>query len=113
MPFPHTLSALLFQMQNRLGMYIHPPTLPSLMNFISGYTTATRCHHIDEPDTLCPFHDFVAQQPGYAESTAGLANMILAYVCGFSPADVDCRISYPSRFPHSSMPKQSSCFTGC
>ena len=60
MPFPHTLSALLFQMQNRLGMYINPPTLPSLMNVISGYTTATRCHHIDEPGTLRPFHDFVA-----------------------------------------------------
>ena len=89
MPFPNTLSALLFQMQNRLGMYIHPPTLPSLMNFISGYTTATRCHHIDEPDTLCSFHDFVAQQLGYAESTAGFANMILAYVCGFNPADID------------------------
>ena len=58
------------------------------MNFISGYSTATRCHHIDEPGTLRPFHDFVARQPGYAESTAGLANMILAYVCGFGPADI-------------------------
>ena len=89
MPFPHTLSALLFQMQNRLGMYINPPILPSLMNFISGYTMATRCHHIDEPGTLRPFHDFVAQQLGYAESTAGFANMILAYVYGFSPANID------------------------
>ena len=70
-------------------LYINPPTLPSLLNFISGYTTAARCHHIDEPDTLRPFHDFVAQQPGYAESTAGFANMILACVCGFSPADID------------------------
>ena len=54
MPFPNTLPALLSQMQNRLGMYINPPTLPSLMNFISGYTMATRCHHIDEPDILRP-----------------------------------------------------------
>ena len=89
MPFPNNLSALLFQMQNRLGMYINPPILPSLMNFISGYTMATRCHHIDEPGTLRPFHDFVAQQLGYAESTAGFANMILAYVYGFSPANID------------------------
>ena len=89
MPSPNTLSALLFQMQSRLGMYINPPTLPSLINFISGYTMATRCHHIDEPDTLRSFHNFVAQQLGYAESTAGFANMILAYVYGFSPADID------------------------
>ena len=89
MPFPNTLPALLSQMQNRLGMYINPPTLPSLMNFINGYIMATRCHHIDEPNTLHPFHDFVAQQLGYAESTAGFANMILAYVYGFSPANID------------------------
>jgi len=89
MSSPTTLSTLLFQMQNRFGMYINPPTLPSLMNFISGYTMATRCHHIDESDILRPFHDFVAQQLGYAESTAGFANMILASICGFSPTDID------------------------
>lgn len=76
-------------MQQRLGMYITPPTLPSLMNFISGYSMAINLHNINEPDTLQSFHSFVAQQLGYTESTAGWANMILAHVCGLKPNSFD------------------------
>lgn len=85
-----SLYPLLQQMKIRLGMYIQPPTLPSLQNFIFGYQMALGVHKIDENLIFSKnFSDFVAQKYHFHESTAGFANMILAVAMGFDPQHID------------------------
>ncbi len=85
-----TLYTLLHQMKQRLGMYIEPPTLPALVNFLTGYQLALYQHNLAtlEHSFLRSIHDFTAQKLGYSSSTAGFANMILAHICGFHPQEI-------------------------
>ncbi|MDO4229267.1 MAG: hypothetical protein Q4C98_05585 [Capnocytophaga sp.] len=76
--------------KKRPGMYLgNSPNLPKLRDFILGYETAVFIHQINEPKFNCQFSTFVARQLGYGESTAGFVNMILAYVIGFEPKQID------------------------
>ncbi|MDO5106146.1 hypothetical protein [Capnocytophaga sp.] len=84
---PKNLYELLQMMQLRLGMYISPPTLPSLWNFVLGYKSAFWILG-KKDDSLDGFDDFVAKKLGFYESTAGFVNMILAHTQGFESKNI-------------------------
>lgn len=84
---PKNTYDLLQQLRLRPAMYINPPTLPNLQNFLAGYHTALFMHDIPD-DFLNNFTDFVADKLGFYESTAGFCHMILAYITGFDPKTI-------------------------
>jgi hypothetical protein len=70
-------------------MWTGEATLKSINNYISGYYHALLDNKIvQKPHTDEPFFDWVAKKLGYYESTAGWANMILAFSIGFKPENI-------------------------
>lgn len=64
-------------------------TLKSIRTFVAGYYWALTENKIVAESTNEPFFDWVANKLGYFESTAGWANMILAYSIGFDPGNIN------------------------
>lgn len=80
---------LLKTIEQRPIMWTGEASLKSIKTFVSGYYLALIDNkivneHIDEP-----FFDWVANKLGYFESTAGWANMILAYSIGVKPENIN------------------------
>jgi hypothetical protein len=64
--------------------------LKSIATYIQGYWDGlTEQNTIDAIQPAEPFHDWVANRLGFFESTAGWANMILAFSLGLDPKNVD------------------------
>jgi hypothetical protein len=77
------------QIEPRPAMWTGEATLKSIHNYISGYYHALQDNKIVQKSaTDEPFFDWVANKLGYYESTAGWANMILAYSMGFKPENI-------------------------
>lgn len=77
---------ILKQIEQRPALWTGEATLKSIHIFISGYYQALLDHKIVliiHPEQ--PFFEWVAKKLGYNESTAGWANMILAFTLGFKP----------------------------
>lgn len=80
---------ILKQIEPRPAMWTGEATLKSIHNYISGYYRALLDNKIvQKPHTDEPFFDWVAKKLGYYESTAGWANMILAFSMGFKPENI-------------------------
>ena len=78
---------LLKKMEKRPGMWTGENTLKSIVSFISGYSIATEDYDVDADFGISKkFHDWIAIRLGCYESTAGWANMILAYTIGMDPS---------------------------
>jgi len=71
-------------------MWIGEPSPDRLNLFLAGYCSAME--QVGLKDIATPpfhgFHDWVAERFGFAESTAGWPNMILAVTLGLDPATV-------------------------
>lgn len=76
---PSNLYSLLALIRDKPELYIGNKTLTTLYNNINGYNLC--CFVNDIKEDLIPdwaeFHDFVAFQLNYYESTSGYKNMIL------------------------------------
>ena len=86
----YSIYDLLAIIRKRPGMYIGEITLNNLFNYISGYRAAMDIAGIEDisiPE-FYDFHEFVKEQYGYRESTAGWANMILAVTIGLNPSEI-------------------------
>lgn len=71
-------------------MWTGDVSLRSIHTYLSGYEHALSDLKVI-PSSLAapdPFFDWVANKLGYYESTAGWANMILAYSMGFEPRQI-------------------------
>jgi hypothetical protein len=79
---------LLKEIEKRPTMWIGETDLKSIKNFVSGYYLALIDNKIVPENIDEPFFDWVANKLGYFESTAGWANMILAYSLGFEPENI-------------------------
>lgn len=79
---------LLKEIEKRQAMWTGEASLKSIKIFVSGYYQALRDNKIVEENFDEPFFDWVANKLGYFESTAGWANMILAYSIGFKPESI-------------------------
>ncbi|UTN02973.1 hypothetical protein L0669_16735 [Flavobacterium bizetiae] len=79
---------LLKEIEKRPAMWTGEASLKSIKIFVSGYYQALRDNKIVEENIDEPFFDWVANKLGYFESTAGWANMILAYSIGFKPESI-------------------------
>ncbi len=76
-------------MEARPGMWTGEATLRSIHTYITGYYHALLDNKfVPKSHTDEPFFDWVANKLGYYESTAGWANMILAYSMGFKPKGI-------------------------
>ena len=74
------------RMEHRPTMWTGENSLRSMATYVQGYKDALGDNNlIAETDLDDPFFDWVAGKLGYFESTAGWANMILAYSLGFDP----------------------------
>jgi hypothetical protein len=77
---------ILKKIESQPAMWTGEATLKSINIYISGYYYALLENKIaQQPKVNEPFFDWVAKKLGYYESTAGWANMILAYCMGFKP----------------------------
>lgn len=82
------LYPILTQMQARPAMFTGELSLRSIHTFLQGYSMALDQHQLlKSPDTFS-FNEWVAQQLGFKESTAGWANMILAVTLGLEPTTI-------------------------
>ena len=79
---------LLKEIEKRPAMWTGEVNLKSIKIFVSGYYLALINHKIVPENINEPFFDWVANKLGYFESTAGWANMILAYSVGFEPESI-------------------------
>ncbi|MEZ0128929.1 hypothetical protein AB9T88_03725 [Flavobacterium sp. LBUM151] len=76
---PSNLYSLLDLIRDKPELYIGNKSLTTLYNNINGYNLCCFVNNIKEdliPD-WAEFHDFVAFQLNYSESTSGYRNMIL------------------------------------
>jgi hypothetical protein len=81
---------ILKQIELHPAMWTGEATLDSIRNYISGYYHALLDNKIvHKAHTDEPFFDWVANKLGYYESSAGWANMILAYCMGFKPQEIN------------------------
>lgn len=70
-------------------MWTGEASLKSIGIYVSGYYHALLDNKIaDKAPSNEPFFDWVAKKFGYYESTAGWANMILAYSMEFKPENI-------------------------
>lgn len=79
---------LLKEIEKRPAMWTGEVNLKSIKLFVSGYYQALIDNKIVPENIDEPFFDWVANKLGYFESTAGWANMILAYTLGFEPQSI-------------------------
>jgi hypothetical protein len=79
---------LLKEIEKRPVMWTGEVNLKSIKLFVSGYYQALIDNKIVPENIDEPFFDWVANKLGYFESTAGWANMILAYTLGFEPQSI-------------------------
>ena len=79
---------LLKEIEKRPAMWTGEVNLKSIRLFVSGYYQALIDNKIVPENIDEPFFDWVANKLGYFESTAGWANMILAYTLGFEPQSI-------------------------
>lgn len=79
---------LLKMIEKRPAMYVGEATLNNIKIFVSGYYAALLENNIISESLNEPFFDWTAQKLGFYESTAGWANMILAYSLGINPKTV-------------------------
>ena len=79
---------LLKEIEKRPAIWTGEADLKSIKNFVSGYYQALIDNKIVPENIDEPFFDWVADKLGYFESTAGWANMILAYSIGFKPESI-------------------------
>jgi len=79
---------LLKEIEKRPAMWTGEVNLKSIKLFVSGYYQALIDNKIVPENIDEPFFDWVANKLGYFESTAGWANMILAYSLGFEPRSI-------------------------
>jgi len=86
--------AVLNRIKDRPEMWTGSEGLDSIHQFISGYwealvDTGQVKSHSRGTGALDPFTDWIALRLGYAESTAGWANMILAHCLEIPPEEID------------------------
>ncbi|MFB9080432.1 hypothetical protein ACFFLS_20060 [Flavobacterium procerum] len=74
--------------EKRPGMFIGELSLDRINLFVTGYYTALIENNLIAESKNESFFDWTAQKLGYYESTAGWANMILAYSLGFDPKEI-------------------------
>lgn len=79
---------LLKAIEQRPIMWTGEASLKSINTFVSGYYLALIENKIVNEHIEEPFFDWVAKKLGYSASTAGWANMILAYSIGFKPENI-------------------------
>ena len=80
---------LLKLFERRTALYTGQLSLYSIDAYLAGYSHALRDNEIKEKNlSNISFHDYVANKLGYYESTAGWANMILAYSIGLIPRNI-------------------------
>ncbi len=84
---------ILKQIEQRPAMWTGEATLKSINNYCNGYHHALVDNGIVSHSNE-PFFDWVAKKLGYYESTAGWANMILAYCMGFEPKDISWEVVF-------------------
>lgn len=86
----NTVYELIDQISLRTSMYVGEHKLSNIRSFIDGYTFSIESQ-IDKELFLSDFpgfHNWVAVQLGFKESTAGWQNMILAIEMGYNPKEV-------------------------
>lgn len=75
--------------QQRPGMRTGDSTLKAIYTYLSGYYQALVDNNLNwKNDYDSSFHDWIANRLGYYESTAGWANMILAYSINTNPKNI-------------------------
>ncbi|HEU0124683.1 hypothetical protein [Flavobacterium sp.] len=79
---------LLKNIESRPAMFIGEVTLNHLKIFISGYYLGICENKIIKESVNQPFNEWIAKKLNYYESTAGWANMILAYSLGINPRNI-------------------------
>lgn len=80
---------LLKLIERRTALYTGQLSLYSIYAYLGGYSHALRDNEIKGKDLRnISFHDYVAKKLGYYESTAGWANMILAFSIGLVPKTI-------------------------
>jgi hypothetical protein len=80
---------LLKKIQARPSLWTGDDSLTSLSIYLSGYYDALQEFGLVQTrSTKDPFFDWVADKLGYKESTAGWANMILAYSMGLDTTQI-------------------------
>lgn len=81
---------LLKLIEQRVPMYTGQWSLYSIHTYLSGYSHALRDNKIEQksPPSIS-FFDWVAKKLGYYESTAGWANMTLAYSLGLDSSEIE------------------------
>ena len=80
---------VLKRIEPRPAMFTGENSLKSIVTFLQGYQEALFDHDLIRfTKAIDPFFDWVAHRLGYFESTAGWANMILAYSLGFDTREI-------------------------
>lgn len=72
----------------RVGMYLSEITINNLGSFICGYSTALYDFASKDGNWWGDFQDFAAKKYGYGSSTAGVFNICLAHILGYTAENV-------------------------
>ncbi|MGG9972154.1 hypothetical protein ACQ33O_10205 [Ferruginibacter sp. SUN002] len=84
---------LLQRIEHHPAMWVGETSLKSIHNYTSGYYQALLDNRlINKTETNDPFFDWVAKKLDYSSSTAGWANMILAYSMEFETKSISWEI---------------------
>lgn len=72
----------------RVGMYLSEITINNLGSFIHGYTSALHDFASKDGNWWQDFQSFAAKKYGYGSSTAGVFNVCLAHILGYTAENV-------------------------